>query len=113
MADEISRREFVKQTVAGTAMLAGASAGALEAAAAAPMDPNKQIVAALGSVFIPSKPGDPGYKELESHGITEYVMEKLPGRGFARCIQHCRQAILRWKEPFWIWTRSSGSNIWR
>ena len=80
MADGIGRREFVKQTVVGTAVLAGASASALEAAAAAaePMDPNKQIVAALGAVFIPSVPGDPGYKELESHGITEYVMQKLP-----------------------------------
>src|ERR1700719_550669 len=78
MADDISRREFVKQAVAGTAVLAGVSAGALEAAAAAPVDSNKQIVSALGSVFVPSKPGDPGYKELESHGITDYVMENLP-----------------------------------
>lgn len=78
MSDEISRREFVKQTVVGTAALAGASAGALEAAAAPPMDPNKQIVAALGALFVPSKAGDPGYRELESHGITDYVMQKLP-----------------------------------
>jgi choline dehydrogenase-like flavoprotein len=78
MADEIGRREFVKQTVVGTAVLAGASADALEAAAAGPVDLNKQIVAALGAVFIPSGPGDPGYQELESHGITEYVMQKLP-----------------------------------
>ena len=78
MANELNRREFVKQTVAGTAVLAGVSAGALEsAAAAAPMDPNKQIVAALGAVFVPSKPGDPGYAELEAHGITDYVMQKL------------------------------------
>src|ERR1700719_2467407 len=76
MTDEISRRDFVKTTVASTAVLAGASA--LEAAVAAPLDPNKQVVSALGSVFIPSKPGDPGYKELESHGITDYVMQKLP-----------------------------------
>ena len=76
MADDISRREFVKKTLAGTAVFAGVSASALEAAAA-PIDPNYQIVAALGSVFIPSKGGDPGYKELESHGITEYVMQKL------------------------------------
>ena len=75
MADEISRRDFVKTTVASTAILAGASA--LEAAVAAPLDPNKQVVSALGSVFIPSKPGDPGYKELEAHGITDFVMQKL------------------------------------
>ena len=78
MADEISRREFVKQTVVGTAMLAGASTGALDLAAAGPVDPNKLVVAALGSVFVPTKSGDPGYKELESHGITEYVLQKFP-----------------------------------
>jgi choline dehydrogenase-like flavoprotein len=78
MAEEVSRREFVKQTVAGTVVVAGAS-GVLQTAAAAPVDPNKQIVAALGSVFIPSGPGDPGYKELEVYGITDYVMEELPG----------------------------------
>src|SRR5712691_13256731 len=77
MADEITRREFVKQTVAGTAMLAGASVGALELAAAGPVDPKKLVVAALGSAFIPSAAGDPGYKELESYGITDYVMQKL------------------------------------
>lgn len=74
MPDEISRRQFVKQTVVGTAALASVSAEALEAAAA-PVDPRKQVIAALGSVFIPSGPGDPGYKELESYGITDYVMK--------------------------------------
>ena len=73
MSDDIGKRQFLKETVVGTAVLAGA----LQATAAAPMDPNKQVVAALGSVFIPSAPGDPGYKELESHGITEYVMQNL------------------------------------
>jgi len=69
----------VKQTTVGAALLAGASAGTFPAAAAAgPTDAGKRIVAALGSVFIPSKPGDPGYKELESHGITGYVMESFP-----------------------------------
>jgi hypothetical protein len=77
MADEISRREFVKTTVAGTTILASASVGALEAAAAYPVNTNQRIVAALGPVFIPSRPGDPGYKELESHGITDYVMQKF------------------------------------
>jgi choline dehydrogenase-like flavoprotein len=77
MPDEISRREFVKHTVVGTAALAGASAGALDAVAAT-ADPNKQIIAALGSVFVPSGPDDPGYKELESHGITDYVMKEFP-----------------------------------
>ncbi|OFW28192.1 MAG: hypothetical protein A3J28_15410 [Acidobacteria bacterium RIFCSPLOWO2_12_FULL_60_22] len=81
--DKITRREFAKQTVAGTAMLAAASAGALELVAQSPAGPglNKQVVAALGSVFIPSRPGDPGYKDLESHGITDYVLEGLPVGG--------------------------------
>lgn len=81
--DKITRREFAKQTVAGTAMLAAASAGALELVAAGPADAalNKQVVAALGSVFIPSRPGDPGYKDLESYGITDYVMQGLPVGG--------------------------------
>ena len=79
MGNEINRREFVKQTVVGTAILAS-TAGALEAAAAAaPVNPNKEIMSALGPVFIPSKPGDPGYKELEVHGITDYVMKEFPG----------------------------------
>src|SRR5262249_28704700 len=78
MSEEITRREFVKQTIAATATMAGSSAGILKAVAAEPTDTNKQIVLALGSVFIPSKAGDPGYKELESHGISDYVMQKLP-----------------------------------
>lgn len=78
MANEINRRDFVKQTVVGTAILAS-TAGALEAAAAAaPVGPSKQIMSALGPVFIPSKPGDPGYKDLEVHGITDYVMKEFP-----------------------------------
>ena len=77
----ISRRDFVKQTAAGAAMLASASKGVLNlaAAAAAPSDPKKQIVSALGAVFIPSKPGDAGYKELEVYGISDYIMKELPG----------------------------------
>lgn len=77
MGEEISRREFVKQTVAMTAMMAGTPSGALEVAAATTI-PDKLIVAALGTLFIPSAPGDPGYKELEPYGITEYVMQSLP-----------------------------------
>ncbi len=73
---EISRRVFVKQTAVATAAVAAASAGLN---AAVPTDPNRQIVSALGSIFIPSKPGDPGYAELETHGITEYVMRPTTG----------------------------------
>ena len=78
MANEITRRNFVKQTVVGSAVLGGTSAG-LEAlqSAAASTDPKKQLIAALGSIFIPSRPGDPGYQDLEAHGITDFVLEEL------------------------------------
>ena len=81
--DKITRREFAKQTVAGTVMLAGTSAGALQLVAQSPVGPglNKQVVAALGSMFIPSRPGDPGYKDLESRGITDYVLGGRPVGG--------------------------------
>lgn len=39
---------------------------------------HQRIVAGLGPVFIPSHPGDPGYKELEAYGITDYVMQQRP-----------------------------------
>src|SRR5262245_9740284 len=79
MSDEITRRDFVKETVAGTAALVGA--GMLRVSAAGPGEATleKRVVAALGPVFVPSKPGDPGYAELEQHGITDYVM-KPPAR---------------------------------
>ena len=38
-------------------------------------DPRIRVVAALGATFIPSRAGDPGYAELEPHGITEYVLK--------------------------------------
>jgi hypothetical protein len=42
-----------------------------------PIDRKKQIVAALGAIFIPSRASDPGYADLETHGITAYVLEDL------------------------------------
>src|SRR5882672_10800783 len=75
MADEITRREFVKKTVVGTAVLAGTT-GALPLNAADSR--GKLIAAALGATFIPSASGDPGYKELEAYGITDYVAKDLP-----------------------------------
>ena len=79
MNDEISRRDFVKQAAASAAILTTvSSAGTLVAGAQATVDPSKKIVAALGPVFIPSKPGDPGYADLEVHGISDFVLQKLP-----------------------------------
>src|SRR5262245_64764942 len=79
MMDDITRRDFVKQTIVGTAaMTTGASAGlsALQAGAAAP-DQRTQIVSALGALFVTSKPGDPGYAGLESHGITAFMLKNF------------------------------------
>lgn len=77
MAEEINRREFVKKTVVATAALAGASPSLLGAVSET-ADRNRQVVSALGALFVPSAAGDPGYRELERYGITAYVMEKLP-----------------------------------
>src|SRR5262249_3545545 len=30
------------------------------------------------ALYVPSAAGDPGYKELEAHGVTEYVMKEFP-----------------------------------
>src|SRR5262249_26151494 len=78
---EITRRDFVKETVAGTAAMVGASM--LRASAAGPGEgtPEKRVVSALGTVFVPSKPGDPGYAELEQYGITDFVMKPPAPRG--------------------------------
>lgn len=86
MADEITRRDFMKQAAASAALVTGGAPLAAVAQAAgsqATADPNQAIVAALGATFIPSKPGDPGYAELESHGISAFVMEKLPAAALA------------------------------
>ena len=75
-SDEITRREFAKQTAVGTIIVAGAASGPL--AWALPGDLSNSVVGALGAVFIPSRPGDPGYKDLEQFGITEYVLTHNP-----------------------------------
>ena len=74
--DDISRRDFVKQSTLGTLMLAGAASEVI-GMAAGPLDANlrKSIVAALGDLFVPSASGDPGYKDLEQYGITDFVLK--------------------------------------
>ena len=39
----------------------------------------KAVVAELGALLVPSRRGDPGYKDLEPYGITEQVLKNLPG----------------------------------
>ncbi len=69
MADDTSGRQDAQRARETTG---GATSAATTAA-----DLNKQIVAALGTIFVPSKEDDPGYKELEAYGISEYVTKKL------------------------------------
>jgi gluconate 2-dehydrogenase subunit 3-like protein len=72
-----SRRDFLKTVGMATASVA--VSGSAMAFPAAPTADRKGIVAALGDTLIPSDPGDPGYKDLESHGITGEVLKALPG----------------------------------
>ena len=76
-SDNVSRRDFLKTVAVGTAGVA--VAGTIAPASAAPVADRKTIVAALGDTIIPSDPGDPGYKDLESYGITDEVLKALPG----------------------------------
>ena len=76
MTDDLSRRDFVKQTVVGTMAIASVSSKVM--AMAAPQgDLVHQVVSALGDLFIPSAPNDPGYKDLEQYGITDHVLKNL------------------------------------
>ena len=78
--EEISRREFVKRSAVSAVAMAAASSAALAAAPSATdsvQDTAHAVTAALGDLFVPSKPGDPGYKDLEPYGITEYVLKHL------------------------------------
>lgn len=70
--DRVSRRVFV-QAVA-TAAITTAAVSSLPAA-----ESRHAVVAAIGDVVIPSGPGDPGYSDLEKHGLTEEVLKALPG----------------------------------
>jgi hypothetical protein len=66
------RRRFVR------AVALGAGGLALPARpATASTEERLRILAALGETIIPSDPGDPGFKELEPHGITEEVNKAL------------------------------------
>lgn len=67
------RRDFVKKVVLGAGSLALISRDAEAAGTADRM----KVLAALGETIIPSKPGDPGFKELEPQGIAEKVNSVL------------------------------------
>jgi len=78
--EDISRRDFLKKSALSTLVLTAASSEMM-AMAAPSGDLQQNIVAALGGLFVPSASGDPGYKDLEKYGITEYVLKSLPIQG--------------------------------
>jgi choline dehydrogenase-like flavoprotein len=105
MTDKTNGSNFVDRISAGTAAVTAAASGleAMQSPQARHTDAHTRIVATLGQMFIPSKPGDPGYAELEPHGITSYVMqESVPGErgpdqretGVVR-----REPTANWLEP--------------
>lgn len=69
-----SRREFVRRVSAAGALYWIVPA---PAASAAPVLDRSAIVSAVGRVLIPSAADDPGYRELEPHGITAEVLNGL------------------------------------
>jgi hypothetical protein len=72
----LSRREFVKQAGAASAVYwVPPTVGTL----AEPALQRLAIVSALGDALIPSAPGDPGYRDLEAHGISQEVLKGLQG----------------------------------
>src|SRR5262245_54406933 len=68
------RRGFVKATALG---VGAAALGGRTVIAAANSPDRFQILAALGETIIPSKPGDPGFKDLEPQGIVQEVNKNL------------------------------------
>lgn len=96
--DGVSRRDFMKKTAtAGTATVVGiagkratearqpnlpagdpeVTSRSQEASRAAAQVPRKAILFAIGDTLIPSAPGDPGYRDLEWHGISDEVDRRL------------------------------------
>lgn len=73
-----SRREFLKKSGAGSMAVAGVVASVPAMAQSAPVQFDRHAVfAAVGDTLIPTDPGDPGYKSLETHKITDEVMKGL------------------------------------
>ncbi len=67
-----SRRYFLKKTALGSVALTSS----VEAARTTQAD-RLQILAALGDTLIPSAPGRPGFRSMESHGITRETNQGL------------------------------------
>ncbi|MBI4482334.1 MAG: gluconate 2-dehydrogenase subunit 3 family protein [Acidobacteria bacterium] len=74
---ELSRRAFL--TTTGKAVITGLAGAAVGEAVRGAEVTRRDIVAALGDTLVPSAPGDPGYRDLESYGITDEVLQGLSG----------------------------------
>lgn len=81
MSDKITRRDFLKESGAGVAVIGVLSQklGAKNAAdlAHAPAVDRKRLIEALAETLIPTADGYPGYQHLEVHGITDEVLKGL------------------------------------
>ena len=78
---KVSRREFLKTSAAGSvamaAMTPALALGKGELSTQASRVNRHAIFASLGDTLIPTDPGDPGYKSLETYKITDEVMKGL------------------------------------
>lgn len=67
------RRRFFKQAAAGIAGASLAPSMPVRAADASRLD----VLSALGDALIPSRPGDPGFKDMLPYGIAQEVNKSL------------------------------------
>ena len=79
MKKDVSRRDFLKTTGMGAAVIPTAGVVATQQAQAQAATDRTAVIAALGDTIIPSDPGDPGYRTLEPYNITAEVMKGLTG----------------------------------
>ncbi|MEE2822964.1 MAG: twin-arginine translocation signal domain-containing protein [Acidobacteriota bacterium] len=79
MKKDVSRRDFLKTTGMGAAAVPAVAANTEQVLAQANQVDRTALIAALGDTIIPSDPGDPGYRTLESYNITAEVMKGLTG----------------------------------
>ena len=79
MKKDVSRRDFLKTTGMGAAVIPAAGVVATQQVQAQAATDRTAVIAALGDTIIPSDPGDPGYRTLEPYNITAEVMKGLTG----------------------------------
>ena len=85
-----SRRHFLKKTALGSVALTSS----VEAAQTTQTADRLQVLAALGDTLVPSAPGKPGFRNMESHGITRETnqgLRALEDELFAEFNQAARQ----------------------